>query len=78
MPITAQELQWQTESLIKQVMLSVPKNIGAIVVFVDNESGLLAMRAMRLDRTRARETLEAVLKGYGVQNATEGVDLVRP
>jgi hypothetical protein len=76
MKITVAELQAQTDGLIKTVGLNTPEQIGVIVIMVDKESGLLCQRAMKIDKGRTVEALKNILKGYGDQIITEGVDRV--
>lgn len=77
MKITPEQLQAQTEGLVKMVGLETPPQIGVIAILIDRQTGILCLRAAKIDRERVKETLRACLEGYGKQVVTEaGVDRV--
>ncbi len=71
MKITPEELEAQTEGLIKMCSLNTPAQIGIIVVFVDHLSSTLCLRATKINKEKVIEVLKNALKGYGDQEVKE-------
>lgn len=77
MLITQKELQMQTEDLVKTVGLNTPEQIGCIVVMVNRQDGTICARAVKISKEHTVEALKNIIKGYGDQAVTEGVDFAR-